>query len=76
MIIARNDESKPAKGWCFELTHPALPFIGFANQGINERHYHHELYEVYLLSATPRRAGCPPRGLRRESLSETGRMRC
>ena len=40
MIIARNDESRPDKGWYIELAHPALPFIGFANQGINEPHYH------------------------------------
>jgi quercetin dioxygenase-like cupin family protein len=50
MIIARNDESRPAKGWYFELAHSALPFIGFANQGINQEHYHRELYEVYLVA--------------------------
>jgi len=49
MMIARNDESKPAKGWCSELFHPSLPAIGFANQGIDERHYHRQLYEVYLV---------------------------
>ncbi|MGI8588793.1 MAG: cupin domain-containing protein [Chloroflexia bacterium] len=49
MIIARNDESRPAKGWYTELFHPALPAIGFANEGVNERHYHRELYEVYLV---------------------------
>ena len=27
-----------------------LPFIGYANQGINERHLHRELYEVYLVA--------------------------
>jgi len=50
MIIARNDASRPAKGWYRELVHPALPFIGFANQSINERHYHRELYEIYLVA--------------------------
>lgn len=50
MVIARNDASRPAKGWYRELAHPALPFIGFANQGINERHYHLELREVYLVA--------------------------
>ena len=29
MIVARNDASRPAKGWYSELAHPALPFIGF-----------------------------------------------
>ncbi len=49
MILARNDESRPAKGWYGELAHPSLPAIGFANQGINERHYHRQLCEVYLV---------------------------
>jgi mannose-6-phosphate isomerase-like protein (cupin superfamily) len=50
MIVARNDVFGPAKGWYRELTHPALPRCGFANQGINERHYHRELREVYLVA--------------------------
>ena len=50
MRLARNDGKQPAKGWYSELTHPALPFIGFANQGINERHLHRELREVYLVA--------------------------
>ena len=50
MIIARNDEFRPAKGWYSELIHPALPFIGFAYQGVNELHYHRKLYEVYLVA--------------------------
>lgn len=50
MIVARNDAARPAKGWYPELVHPALPSIGFANQGINERHYHRQLYEVYLVA--------------------------
>jgi mannose-6-phosphate isomerase-like protein (cupin superfamily) len=50
MIVARNDAARPAKGWHRELVHPALPFIGFANQGIDEPHYHRELREVYLVA--------------------------
>ena len=50
MIIARNDESKPAKGWYGELFHPSLPAIGFANQAIDACHYHRELYEIYLVA--------------------------
>jgi len=49
MLIARNDASQPAKGWYSQLARPALPAIGFANQGINELHYHCQLYEVYLV---------------------------
>ncbi len=50
MLIARNHETKPAKGWYTELAHPALPFVGYANEGINERHLHRQLYEVYLVT--------------------------
>jgi quercetin dioxygenase-like cupin family protein len=50
MIVARNDAARPAKGWYRELVHPALPFMGFANQGLNDQHYHRELYEVYLVA--------------------------
>jgi len=50
MIVARNDGSKPAKGWYSELLHSSLPAIGFANQGIEEPHYHRELHEVYLVA--------------------------
>ncbi|MGA7730130.1 MAG: cupin domain-containing protein [Chloroflexia bacterium] len=50
MLLARNDESTPAKGWYVDLFMPALPAIGFANASINEPHYHRELREVYLVA--------------------------
>ena len=50
MLLARNDESTPAKGWYVDLFMPELPAIGFANAGINEPHYHRELREVYLVA--------------------------
>jgi mannose-6-phosphate isomerase-like protein (cupin superfamily) len=50
MLIARNDEASPAKGWYLQLSHLALPAIGFANQGINEPHSHRQLREVYLIA--------------------------
>jgi mannose-6-phosphate isomerase-like protein (cupin superfamily) len=50
MKIARSDGSRRPKGWYFDLAHPALPFIGFANQGIHERHYHRQAHEVYLVA--------------------------
>ncbi len=50
MIVVRNDEAKPAKGWYSELDHPSLPTIGFANRGLNEPHYHRQLYEIYLVA--------------------------
>jgi quercetin dioxygenase-like cupin family protein len=50
MLIARNEVSRPAKGWYTELFQPELPAIGFANEGVNEPHYHRELREVYLVA--------------------------
>ncbi|MFZ5917826.1 MAG: cupin domain-containing protein [Chloroflexota bacterium] len=50
MILVRNDDTKPAKGWYTELLGLPLPAIGFANQGIDEPHHHRELYEVYLVA--------------------------
>jgi len=56
MMIARSGESGPAKGWYGELFHPSLPAIGFANWGIDERHFHRQLYEVYLVARGRSRA--------------------
>ena len=50
MLLARNDEATPEKGWYTNLFRPDLPAIGFANAGINEPHYHRELREVYLVA--------------------------
>lgn len=50
MLLARNDESTPDKGWYVDLFRPELPAIGFANAGINEPHYHNVLREVYLVA--------------------------
>jgi mannose-6-phosphate isomerase-like protein (cupin superfamily) len=50
LLLARNDPVTPAKGWYRDLLHCGLPLIGFANQGVNEPHYHGKLYEVYLVA--------------------------
>ena len=50
MRIARNDPTRPAKDWYRELIGPELPLIGFANQGVNDRHYHRQTYEIYLVA--------------------------
>lgn len=50
MLLARADASRPAKGWHTQLFHPALPAIGFANEGVDEPHHHRRLYEVYLVA--------------------------
>jgi quercetin dioxygenase-like cupin family protein len=50
MLIAHSDESKPAKGWYTELFRSDLPAVGYANEGVNDPHYHRELREVYLVA--------------------------
>ena len=50
MKIARNDDARPPKGWYLELADEALPLIGFANEGVDEPHYHEKLCEVYLVA--------------------------
>ena len=46
MRIERCHPDRPAKGWYRTLADPGLPFIGYANQGISEPHYHRNSHEV------------------------------
>jgi quercetin dioxygenase-like cupin family protein len=39
------------KGWLFGPWNSPVPIaIGYANEGIAERHYHTQMYEVYLVA--------------------------
>ena len=50
MIHATIDPTQP-KGWFLGPWNSAVPIpIGYANQGINEKHYHAQMYEVYLVA--------------------------
>ena len=50
MIHMSTDTTQP-KGWLFGPWNSPIPIaIGFANQGIAERHYHAQMYEVYLVA--------------------------
>jgi quercetin dioxygenase-like cupin family protein len=49
MIHSAKDR-KLAKGWFVGPWNSPVPIpIGYANAGINEKHYHAEMYEIYLI---------------------------
>lgn len=40
-----------AKGWLIGPWNSAVPLpIGYANEGIADRHYHQQMYEIYLVA--------------------------
>ena len=50
MILATIDTTQP-KGWFVGPWNSQVPIpIGYANQGIQELHYHAEMYEIYLVA--------------------------
>jgi quercetin dioxygenase-like cupin family protein len=50
-MIHMTRATQPAKGWFFGPWNSAVPIpIGFANQGINEPHYHAHMHEIYLVA--------------------------
>ena len=50
MIHLSNDTTQ-AKGWFFGPWNSSVPIpVGFANAGIQELHYHQEMYEIYLVA--------------------------
>ena len=49
-MLCFEKEDHPAKGWFAGPWNSQVPIaVGFANEGINEPHYHAEMYEVYLV---------------------------
>lgn len=50
MIHLSSDEDKP-KGWLVGPWNSDLPVpVGSANRGLNEKHYHARMHEVYLVA--------------------------
>jgi quercetin dioxygenase-like cupin family protein len=50
MIHSTIDRNKP-KGWFVGPLNSHVPVpVGYANQGINELHYHSQMYEIYLVA--------------------------
>jgi len=50
-MIHRSKDSKISKGWFIGPWDSKLPIpVGYANAGINEKHVHQKMYEVYLVA--------------------------
>lgn len=44
-------DTEIAKGWLAGPWNSAVPIpVGYANQGIDEKHYHAQIYEIYLVA--------------------------
>jgi quercetin dioxygenase-like cupin family protein len=50
MLHLTPDESQP-KGWYVGPWNSKVPIpVGYANEGIDESHYHVQMYEIYLVA--------------------------
>ena len=50
MIHKTLDPNKP-KGWYIGPWNSKVPIpVGYANEGINENHFHSEMFEIYLIA--------------------------
>ena len=50
MILSTVETTQP-KGWLVGPWNSPVPIpVGYANEGINELHYHAEMYEIYLIA--------------------------
>ncbi len=50
-MIHLSANSKNPKGWFSGPWNSNLPIpVGYANEGIKEKHYHSEMFEIYLVA--------------------------
>jgi mannose-6-phosphate isomerase-like protein (cupin superfamily) len=50
-MIHQSLDKTPAKGWFIGPWNSDVPIpIGYANQGIDEQHYHARVFEIYLVA--------------------------
>src|SRR5690242_8764616 len=50
-MIHQTIETDTPKGWFVGPWNSSVPIpVGYANQGIQENHYHAQMYEVYLIA--------------------------
>ncbi len=50
-MIHQSIDKSQAKGWFVGPWNTAVPIpIGYANEGIDVKHYHAQMYEVYLVA--------------------------
>ncbi len=51
-MIHSTVDKNVAKGWFVGPWNSGVPIpIGYANQGVNEKHYHAQMYEIYLVAS-------------------------
>jgi quercetin dioxygenase-like cupin family protein len=51
MIHVSLDKTKP-KGWLLGPWNSRLPIpVGYANQGISEKHIHRQMFEIYMVAS-------------------------
>jgi quercetin dioxygenase-like cupin family protein len=50
-MIHRSKDANASKGWFIGPWDSDLPIpVGYANAGVNEKHVHKQMYEVYLIA--------------------------
>lgn len=50
-MLCFDREGEAAKGWFVGPWNSKVPVaVGYANEGVNEPHYHAEMYEIYLVA--------------------------
>jgi len=50
-MLHQGIEKDKAKGWFVGPWNSGVPVpVGYANEGINEKHYHGSMYEIYLIA--------------------------
>jgi quercetin dioxygenase-like cupin family protein len=46
-----NNDRKQSKGWFLGPWNSAVPVpVGYANRGVNEKHYRERMFEIYLVA--------------------------
>ena len=50
-MLHKTIETEKPKGWFVGPWNSGVPIpVGYANEGINEKHYHAHMYEIYLVT--------------------------
>ena len=50
-MLHKTIETDKPKGWYIGPWNSDIPIpVGYANEGINEKHYHAQMYEIYLIA--------------------------
>lgn len=50
-MIRFNTDKEQRKGWFLGPWNSAVPVpVGYANEGVDEEHYHRQMFEIYLVA--------------------------